>query len=738
VVRGAWLGVVLAGRVVLAGWASGAAHGISNAAGMPRLLYASSWSGSYEVYTADPSGRRPPAQLMFGRPACVPGRRCYGFWLPSPSPDGRHLLFTDPVCRRLLYVAEPDGTRRRRLAATASTCQVIASQETDWSPDSRRIAYAGEDGVRVVNWDGSHNHRVGEVAHSPAWSPRGDALAYVRTVGGVSGLDVNRRGVEDEVGSGRGSLDFAWSPDGTWLAYVDYDGLYVVHPDGSGRRHLFARSYALYPAWSADSRYVSFQSRDDGVVELKSGTFRPVDSGRARPAWSPHGHVLATSTADGLGLYDAATGDSRVIVHEHATAISWAPDGRSIVYFAPLASNYLVFPGGDLRVTGLGGRTRTVVGARAAPGAAEAYVWTRPPATTRYRTPAPRTLATVSGDQLSVSWPVERLAADGARVAYSACGHVFVWIPATGQVMQADPTTSLTPNCTTPETGYNPFDLYSLAIAGDQVAYAGIEGNSGKGWGLVTQSLQPADRISVLATGFGSGAGNPADEGELQGSGQLLVFSSWRCDHGCAELRSTVTGQTIWRDRAPSWQGSCPHGGGYGDPDEVPGPCQKLISQPGPIVPLDVDTGRIAVGGSNSTLIVDADGKTLLSVPVSPLAAQLSGSDLVVLRQGELLDYNAASGELKHSWPLPNVPSGRDCASYATAACPYQKPALVLEDLARGLVAYTLNGNVRLLRLSDGSDQLVAQGTLVRFNSSGLVYANESQLYYLRFDQLPQ
>jgi uncharacterized cupin superfamily protein len=66
------------------------------------------------------------------------------------------------------------------------------------------------------------------------------------------------------------------------------------------------------------------------------------------------------------------------------------------------------------------------------------------------------------------------------------------------------------------------------------------------------------------------------------------------------------------------------------------------------------------------------------------------------------------------------------------------RPAqLVVEDAARGLTAYVLDGQVHVLRLTDGADATVGTGTLARFTAAGLVYANDATLRLVPFDELP-
>jgi hypothetical protein len=61
----------------------------------------------------------------------------------------------------------------------------------------------------------------------------------------------------------------------------------------------------------------------------------------------------------------------------------------------------------------------------------------------------------------------------------------------------------------------------------------------------------------------------------------------------------------------------------------------------------------------------------------------------------------------------------------------------VLEDASRGLVAYTLDGNVHVLRLADGADRVVAHGSTARFLTAGLVYADGSRLHLVSYAKLP-
>jgi hypothetical protein len=68
---------------------------------------------------------------------------------------------------------------------------------------------------------------------------------------------------------------------------------------------------------------------------------------------------------------------------------------------------------------------------------------------------------------------------------------------------------------------------------------------------------------------------------------------------------------------------------------------------------------------------------------------------------------------------------------------------LTLDDAARGLVVYTVDGLVHLLRLRDGADETVAIATAVELTDAGLFYAYVGaepwlgRIRFVPFDELP-
>lgn len=221
--------------------------------------------------------------------------------------------------------------------------------------------------------------------------------------------------------------------------------------------------------------------------------------------------------------------------------------------------------------------------------------------------------------------------------------------------------------------------------------------------------------------------------GFVVGQGNLLAFTHWQLcgDPGAASCgigSRAIVASSLYSVQLPPGAGTtCPN---------QPFQCTQIGTAPSLVGAIAADSGRLALLRSDGSLtVIDSTG-SLVSIYSAlswgrTLAAALAGNDLVQLTQGSLTHFDASTGLLRHTWPVANVASGGICRRLP---CPSQ--ALTLEDAAAGLAAYTLQGEVHVLRLSDGRDVVVAAGTRAEFVTSGLVYAYESTgpwPYGLRF-----
>ena len=204
-----------------------------------------------------------------------------------------------------VYSIEPAGRGRRLLARGA--------EQAAWSPDHRRIAFAGggirgREGIWVMNADGSRKRRLtGRVGDGdPTWSPDGRRIAFRGLRGG--GFD-----------------------------------LWVV-PAAGGKPRLLRHTPSAHetePAWSPDGRRLAFQSTRSGSIQIWVMTLASRVSRRlARvegfsPDWSPDGRRIAFMTAGRIATIGADGRGLRVLPSGKpysADDPAWSPDGRRIAF----------------------------------------------------------------------------------------------------------------------------------------------------------------------------------------------------------------------------------------------------------------------------------------------------------------------------------------------------------------------------------------------------------------------
>ena len=241
------------------------------------------------------------------------------------------------------------------------------------SPDGRRIAYLRRfmdrmtdrrrSSLWIMDANGKNNRPVFNAdedvdVSSPRWSPSGDRLAYVATVGGKPQMQVYFRSGGQRISVARTTApagNMRWSPDGKSIAFT----MFVPKP---------AKPFVSMPSKPKGAKWAKppvvvdrLRFRADGRGYLKSG-FRhvfvvPADGGTPRqltsgdfhhdghPAWSPDGKTVVVSanrradwpyhpTDSNLFAVDVATGKMTEMTTrygpENAPAVS--PNGRTIAF----------------------------------------------------------------------------------------------------------------------------------------------------------------------------------------------------------------------------------------------------------------------------------------------------------------------------------------------------------------------------------------------------------------------
>ncbi len=287
-------------------------------AGGDRIAFTSTRNGPRDIYVMYSDG-----SLIFGVTGGA-GNNFDADWRPiaPPAPSNAsasRLAFlrvnTGNSAQTDIYTSNPDGTGEINVTNSPQM-----EKSPAWSPDGKQIAYVRwpERQLFVMNADGTGVRSltaVSDVSDKPSWSPDGRRIAFI----GGSDLAYTLAVVNVD-GTGRTLLapldgtylEVAWSPDGRSLAYVvnrfagfSDPAIAVVNLDGTGERFLSTGANRdTNPAWSPDGKQIAFTSTRDGNAEIylmnSDGTNQTRLTNNPAtdktPTWSPDGRTLVFSS----------------------------------------------------------------------------------------------------------------------------------------------------------------------------------------------------------------------------------------------------------------------------------------------------------------------------------------------------------------------------------------------------------------------------------------------------------
>jgi TolB protein len=222
-------------------------------------------------------------------------------------------FYSDRSGDKEIFLMDYDGRNQRPVTGHKSISMAPA-----WSPTGDAIAYVsffdGAPGIYMVDLASGLKRPVvtdGSLNSSPSFSPDGQRIAFSRSLGGNTEIFVANRdgsGMRRLTNSPGIDTNPAWSPIGPTIAYTSSRGgspqVYLMDVEGTNQRRVsFDAGYNDGAAWSPDGKQIAYASRRRGnqfdivVTDLALLETKVLTGGQPgsheSPTWSPDGRFIA-------------------------------------------------------------------------------------------------------------------------------------------------------------------------------------------------------------------------------------------------------------------------------------------------------------------------------------------------------------------------------------------------------------------------------------------------------------
>ncbi len=226
-------------------------------------------------------------------------------WATFPGANGRIAYDDPPSDSPAIHSILPSGKGDERLGIGLMP---------SWSPNGQRIVFArGVDEQTEIYSMAADGTAARRLTHrqwrddNPSYSPGGHRIVFTETRSAAAWVMTMRSDGSDSRTLVAGG-PAVWSPSGRWIAFDANSGpgLWVVHPDGTGKHRILKRG-GYIGGYSPDGRRLVFSrcgdecryfvARSDGSKVRRLPCPPDYFRGVTAPSYSPNGRRLLGETS---------------------------------------------------------------------------------------------------------------------------------------------------------------------------------------------------------------------------------------------------------------------------------------------------------------------------------------------------------------------------------------------------------------------------------------------------------